>query len=77
MAAARDVKEEGLQNSLLARIAADPAFGLAMEELDALLVPGDYTGLAGEQVEAYLKGEAGDILLRFAFVPQQEAKVSL
>ena len=37
MAAARNVKEEGLENDLIDRICADPAFGLDREELDALI----------------------------------------
>ena len=35
MAAGRVVKEEGKDNDLLERIAADPAFGMTMDQLQA------------------------------------------
>ena len=54
LAAARVVKEEGQPNDLLARIAADPAFGLAAGEMEALLDPADYVGRAPAQVAEYL-----------------------
>ena len=55
LAAARIVKEEGLPNDLLARIAADPVFGLAKEELEAAMNPTAFTGRAPRQVEEYLQ----------------------
>jgi adenylosuccinate lyase len=54
LAAARAVKEDGLPNDLLARIAADPAFGLDEAELGGLLDPAGYVGRAPRQVEDYL-----------------------
>ena len=53
-AAGRRVKEEGLDNDLLARIAADPAFGLTEKDLAPLLDPKKYTGLAARQTEEFL-----------------------
>ena len=52
--AGRVVKEEGGENDLISRIAADPAFGASEEELRAKLDPALYTGLAKEQTERYL-----------------------
>ncbi|NLX83954.1 MAG: adenylosuccinate lyase [Clostridiales bacterium] len=66
MAAGKRVKEEGLPNDLLARIAGDPAFGLSAEDLQALLNPADYIGLAIAQTEDYVLGEAADILNQHA-----------
>ena len=54
MEAGRTVKEEGGENDLLSRIAADPGFGLAEEELQALMEPARYTGCAAYQTERYL-----------------------
>ncbi len=54
MEAGRTVKEEGKENDLLERIAADPAFGLSLEELKGYLKPEAYTGRAKEQTEEYL-----------------------
>lgn len=55
LAAARVVKEEGLPNDLLDRIAADPAFGLSREELEKTMRPAAFTGRAASQVEAFLR----------------------
>jgi adenylosuccinate lyase len=54
LAAARAVKEDGLPNDLLARIAADSAFGLDEAELSGLTDPAGYVGRAPQQVEDYL-----------------------
>ncbi len=55
-AAARAVKEEGRPNDLLARVAADAAFGLGPDELAGALDPAAFTGRAEKQVEAFLAG---------------------
>ncbi len=54
MEAGRNVKEKGLENNLLELIAADPAFGLSMEELKKTMEPSRYIGRAPEQVEEFL-----------------------
>ena len=66
------VKQEGKPNDLLARIAADPAFGLSLQELEAALQPEAYIGCSVQQVEDYLKGEAGQILARYSDVTAPE-----
>ena len=55
-AAARVVKEEGGRNDLIDRIAADPAFMITREEIEALLDPARFTGRSAEQVEEFLTG---------------------
>ncbi|MEG1924811.1 MAG: adenylosuccinate lyase [Ruthenibacterium sp.] len=54
IAAAKVVKEEGGKNDLIARVCADAAFGLKLEELEAILKPEDFTGRAAEQVDDFL-----------------------
>ncbi len=54
MEAGRNVKERGLDNNLLELIAADPAFGLSMEELQKTMEPSRYVGRAPQQVEEFL-----------------------
>ena len=54
MVAGKRVKEEGLDNNLLELIAADPMFGVTLEELQAKLDPIKYVGRSREQVEEYL-----------------------
>lgn len=55
LAAARVVKEEGGKNDLLQRIAADPAFGLSMDELSQVMHPALFVGRAPDQVTEYLR----------------------
>jgi adenylosuccinate lyase len=54
IAAARVIKEEGGENDLLSRIAADPAFGLGAEELAGIMRPERYTGRSAEQTCEFL-----------------------
>ena len=54
IAAGKQVKEEGLPNDMVDRIAADPAFGLTKEEIVAGLVPENFVGRAPQQVEAFI-----------------------
>ncbi len=63
MEAGKHVKEEGLDNNLLELIAADPAFGLSMEELVKTMDPARYVGRAPEQVQEFLD-EVIDPILR-------------
>ncbi len=53
-AAAKRVKEEGESNDLLERIAADPAFGVTLEECQRILEPKHFIGRSCQQVEEYL-----------------------
>ena len=54
LAAGSRVKDEGKDNDLLERIAADPAFGLTREQIQKRLDPADYIGCCPEQVERFL-----------------------
>lgn len=54
MEAGRNVKEEGKDNNLLELIAADPAFGLSLDELKKSMEPSRYVGRAPKQVEEFL-----------------------
>ncbi|MBQ9179343.1 MAG: adenylosuccinate lyase [Firmicutes bacterium] len=55
MDAGKRVKEEGAANDLLERIAADPAFGMTMDQLQSLMKPENFIGCAKEQTEEYLE----------------------
>ena len=52
MEAGKNVKQEGRENNLLELIAADPAFGLTLEELQATMDPSKYVGRSPLQVDA-------------------------
>ena len=53
MAATAQMKE-GNKCDLLARLAAEPAFGMTEEEMEAVLTPSAYIGRCPEQVDAFL-----------------------
>jgi len=53
-AAGKAVKEQGLKNDLLDRIAGDSAFGMRKEDMEKLLDPSLFIGRSREQVEEYL-----------------------
>ena len=55
MEAGKNVKEKGMDNNLLELIAADPAFNMTLEDLQASMNPALYTGRAEVQVNAFLK----------------------
>ncbi len=65
MAAGKVVKVEGKPNDLLGRIAADPAFGMTIEELRAELVPQNFVGRAPQQVAQFLQNDVQPILDRY------------
>lgn len=62
MEAGKNVKERGLDNNLLELIAADPAFGLSLEELQKCMEPSRYVGRAPQQVEEFLSEVVQPIL---------------
>ena len=65
IAAGAVVKEEGLPNDLVSRIAGDPAFGLTEDEINAHLDPHAYVGRAPQQVTEFLDGEVKPVLEKY------------
>ncbi len=55
MEAGKRVKQEGAENDLLDRIAADPDFNMTKEQLMTLMKPENFTGCAESQTETFLK----------------------
>ncbi len=55
MAASRRVKEEGLENDLVDRIAADPVFGMTKEEILHVLKPENFVGRAPQQTAEFVE----------------------
>ena len=62
MEAGKTVKEEGKENNLVDLIAADPAFGLTKEQIEANLKPELYVGRAPRQVEVFLRDVVNPVL---------------
>ncbi len=62
MEAAKQVKELGLENDLLERIANDERFPLTLEELEARMNPSLYVGRAPEQTQEFFEQVVDPIL---------------
>lgn len=54
IAASRAVKDGAPRNDMLERLAADPAFGIPLEDLQAAAEPSRFVGRAPQQVEEFL-----------------------
>ena len=73
---ARAVAEEGAGNDLLARLAADPAFGAAdIAAVARDLDPLHHCGRAPEQVQEFLRDVVVPLLGRLADAPTSEVRV--
>ncbi len=64
--AAAVVKEEGGQNDLVDRIAADPAFMVSRADIEAILEPKRFIGRSAQQVETFVAECVDPLLERFA-----------
>lgn len=62
MSAGKRVKEEGLDNDLLDRIAGDPAFNMTKEQLAGLMKPQNFVGCAPAQTEEFLRQVVAPVL---------------
>jgi adenylosuccinate lyase len=62
---ARKWKEEGVEESLISRIAEDPIFSLNEKELQEILSPTKFIGRSPEQVRNFLSQEVNPILKRY------------
>lgn len=77
VAAAAQVKEEGLPNDMIRRVEADPAFGLSREEIEAELRPEAFTGRSAHQVEEFLETVIAPVLAAHPEAAAQHAELSV
>lgn len=77
MAASKVVKEEGGDNDLLERIAADPIFGVTMEELEEIMQPEKYVGRASQQTEHFIGHEVADVLKKYGDLKVEQAEINV
>lgn len=77
MAAGKRIKEEGLDNDLIDRIAADPMFGLTREEILAELDPQLYIGRSPAQVDDFLKLEVYPRITPFLDGADMQVEINL
>lgn len=77
MDAGKVVKEQGLANDLIDRIAEDPAFNVSRESLQNLLKPGNYIGRAPEQTTEFLDTVVKPVLEKNADILGIEAEINV
>ena len=65
MEAGKVVKVEGGENDLLSRIAADSAFGLTLEEIEAEMKPENFVGRAPQQVEEMVRDYVTPVIEKY------------
>jgi len=75
--AARRVKEEGKDNDLLQRLAADPAFARVKGQLPALTDARQFIGLAPRQVERFVSEKVEPIRKRYQDALDQNAQLKV
>ena len=75
IAAGKRVKEEGLDNDMIERIAADSRFGLSRDEIVTNLDPKNYTGRSEHQVEKFIREVVDPLLVDAEVSEGEELKV--
>lgn len=77
MAASQVIKRDGGENDLLQRIAADPAFGVTLEELEHILKPEKYVGRASQQTEDFLSETVAEALKPYENMQTETAEINV
>ena len=77
MAAGKRIKEEGLDNDLIDRIAADPMFGMTKEEIMSHLNPSAYIGRCPAQVDDFLTLEVKPRIEKYLDGSDVEVEINL
>ncbi len=77
MEAGRRVKEEGLENDLIERVLADPAFGLDRSETEAILKPENFTGRSSEQVVEFIDECVKPALEKYKGFGREKAEINV
>ena len=77
VAAGKVIKEEGLDNDLVDRIAADPAFPVTKEEIEEMLVSENFIGRCPAQVDAFLSECIKPVLEKNKDVLGEKAELSV
>ena len=77
VAAGKEVKLNGGSNDLLERILADPIFGLTRAELQKLVDPHAFTGMAVHQTETFLREQVTPVLNKYTTLLGCDASVNV
>lgn len=74
---AKQIKLNGGDNDLLARIVADPRFGITQEEVETILNEGGFTGMAKEQTESFLENHVKPLLEKYKDVDRVSVDIQI
>lgn len=77
MAAGKRIKEQGLDNDLVDRIAADEMFGLTKDEITAALNPSMYIGRSPSQVALFLENEVKPRIEKYVQGDEIQVEINL
>lgn len=75
--AGKIIKEDGGENDLIDRIAADPMFMITKEEIMAMLLPEKFTGRCSEQVDEFLRDFIRPVLEQNRDILGERAELSV
>ncbi len=76
-AASKRIKEEGLDNDLLERIAADPVFGVSLEELQQIADPSKYIGCSAMQTSDFIEEQVKPVLKKYENLERENVEITL
>ncbi len=71
VAAANAIKQDGAENDLFERIAADPAFGISKDEIIRLCAPEKFIGLSIRQTERFIEERVVPVTDNFEFTGEE------
>ena len=77
LAAGKRVKEEGLDNDLIARIADDPVFGMSREEIEAHLDPSAFIGRCVQQVDEFIANHVKPAISKYSDQIEKNAELKV
>lgn len=77
IATGKVVKEQGLENDLVERIANDPMFKITKEEIFAILKPENFTGRAESQVEEFLNNDVYPVIEKYRQILGYKAEINV
>ena len=76
-ALSQEIKSSGGRNDLLEKIAADPAFGKTLDQLNEICRPEKYVGRAPRQTEDFLRETVAPALAPYESLETEKAEINV
>jgi adenylosuccinate lyase len=77
MEASKVIKEQGGDNDLLERIASDDIFGVTIDELNKMINPEKFIGMAPKQTEDFINLSINPILERYSNISDKKTEITI